>query len=137
MNPSSWLLTLTKRVLSYILNAVLLHLLSRADKDSNSIHVYDGRGSSDVLHTFDKLHNNPIVMMKVICSRLNMLLKFFLYTLICCIMIQLFALYSTMQFYTRQWNFLKMHLNSMMGIQFDITYNSLPVFSSTGHNCYN
>ena len=37
----------------------------RADKDSNSIHVYDGRGSSDVLHTFDKLHYNPVVMMKV------------------------------------------------------------------------
>jgi len=38
----------------------------RADRDSSIIHVYDGRGSSDILHTFDKLHSNPVVMMKVI-----------------------------------------------------------------------
>ena len=36
-----------------------------ADRNGNSIHVYDGRGSSDVLHTFDKLHGHPVVMMKV------------------------------------------------------------------------
>jgi len=43
----------------------------RADKDSNNIHVYDGRGSSDILYTFDKLHNSPVVMMKVMHSKLN------------------------------------------------------------------
>lgn len=37
----------------------------RADRDSSSIHVYDGRGSSDVLHTFDKMHSHPVVLMKV------------------------------------------------------------------------
>jgi len=45
---------------------VLCCSVIRADKDSNNIHIYDGRGSSVVLHTFDKLHNNPVVMMKVI-----------------------------------------------------------------------
>jgi len=43
----------------------------RADRDSSSIRVYDGRGSSDVLHTFDKLHSNPVVMMKVMRSSMN------------------------------------------------------------------
>lgn len=38
--------------------------LAVANKDSNDIHIYDGRGSSDFLYTFDKLHNNPVVMMK-------------------------------------------------------------------------
>jgi len=37
----------------------------RADRDSSSICVYDGQGSSDVLHTFDKLHISPVVLMKV------------------------------------------------------------------------
>ena len=45
---------------------VCVHAEIRVDKDSNDIHIYDGRGSSVVLHTFDKLHNNPVVMMKVI-----------------------------------------------------------------------
>jgi len=46
-----------------------------ADRDSSSIRVYDGRGSSDVLHTFDKLHSNPVVMMKVIRSSVNVCLN--------------------------------------------------------------
>jgi len=40
--------------------------MTRADRDSSSIHVYDGRGSSDIIHTFDKLHSSPVIMMKVI-----------------------------------------------------------------------
>jgi len=48
----------------------------RANKDSNDIHIYDGRGSSDFLYTFDKLHNNPVVMMKVMCSVFEYVVNF-------------------------------------------------------------
>jgi len=56
----------------------------RADRDSSSIHVYDGRGSSDILHTFDKLHSHPVVLMKVIWTRVDVC-EFFLHKWTCSI----------------------------------------------------
>jgi peptidylprolyl isomerase domain and WD repeat-containing protein 1 len=41
-----------------------IQAIAVAEKDANNIHIYDGRGSSDILHTFDKLHFSPVVMMR-------------------------------------------------------------------------
>ncbi|EDW61558.2 uncharacterized protein Dvir_GJ20247 [Drosophila virilis] len=37
--------------------------LAITDSESNSIHIYDGQGGGDVLHTLDKLHSAPVVAM--------------------------------------------------------------------------
>ncbi|XP_061398370.1 peptidylprolyl isomerase domain and WD repeat-containing protein 1-like [Musca vetustissima] len=35
--------------------------LAVSDKDSNKIHVYDGQGNGDILHTLDTLHSAPVI----------------------------------------------------------------------------
>lgn len=40
-----------------------------SDKDSNSIHIYDGQGNGEVLHILDKLHSAPVLVM---CYNVNM-----------------------------------------------------------------
>ena len=35
-----------------------------AEKDSPNIRIYDCKGSGEVLHTFDSLHSNPVVLMR-------------------------------------------------------------------------
>ncbi|XP_013106842.1 peptidylprolyl isomerase domain and WD repeat-containing protein 1 [Stomoxys calcitrans] len=37
--------------------------LAISDKDSNKIHIYDGQGNGDVLHTLDRLHSAPVIAM--------------------------------------------------------------------------
>src|SRR4051794_36814554 len=36
-----------------------------SDKDSNTIHIYDGKGDGTPLHTVDKVHNHPVIVMGV------------------------------------------------------------------------
>lgn len=45
---------------------LLLVVFYRAEKDSNNIHICDGhKTGNDILHTFDKLHMKPVLMIKV------------------------------------------------------------------------
>ncbi|XP_075167285.1 peptidylprolyl isomerase domain and WD repeat-containing protein 1 [Haematobia irritans] len=37
--------------------------LAISDKESNKIHIYDGQGNGDVLHTLDRLHSAPVIAM--------------------------------------------------------------------------
>lgn len=39
-------------------------LLAVSDHDSGRISVYDGRGTAEVLHTFDKLHTRPVCILR-------------------------------------------------------------------------
>uniref|UniRef100_A0A1B0DPN1 peptidylprolyl isomerase n=1 Tax=Phlebotomus papatasi TaxID=29031 RepID=A0A1B0DPN1_PHLPP len=35
-----------------------------SDSDSNAIYVYDGKGDNKLLHTFDKLHTAPVIILR-------------------------------------------------------------------------
>ena len=49
-----------------LLNFKILFLCNfRAEKNTSNIHVYDCKGSGETLHTYDSLHSNPVVLMKV------------------------------------------------------------------------
>lgn len=39
--------------------------LAVSSQESNKIYIYDGQGTNTPLHIFEKLHTNPVVIMKV------------------------------------------------------------------------
>uniref|UniRef100_A0A1Q3F9E7 peptidylprolyl isomerase n=1 Tax=Culex tarsalis TaxID=7177 RepID=A0A1Q3F9E7_CULTA len=38
--------------------------LAVADQDSNSIYIYDGKGTNEALHVLEKLHSKPVVLIR-------------------------------------------------------------------------
>lgn len=48
----------------------------RGDSGSNAVYVYDGRGTNEPLHVFNKLHTKPVAIIKVSLCALSRRLSF-------------------------------------------------------------
>ena len=44
---------------------ICLHLFISTEKDLPVIHIYDGKGQNKEIAVLDKIHNSPIIFMKV------------------------------------------------------------------------
>ena len=43
----------------------------RAEDGGNTIHIYDGKGTGEPLHTLDKLHYKPVILITVCIKRIT------------------------------------------------------------------
>lgn len=58
------MLDVSKRPSTNSSGLVLFNTNQSSEKDTGKIHLYDGRGGSDILVTIETLHSNPVHLMK-------------------------------------------------------------------------